>query len=189
MSSKTKQKILESSSAAAASAKPTKQRLTLQEAGVENASSSANAVVDEFGVDSTWNAADFESRFDVRIISLNDHDMEFDLIGIDASIANAIRRVLLSEVSHVTRILRTNYGGRKQDFTRHLELLVGWWQSGSGKIWTLSSLYIIFLSPCSPHVTSTTDPEDQFWSHNLILFDVNVWEVGVRDDFKTFQEY
>jgi hypothetical protein len=141
MSSKTKQKILESSSAAAASAKPTKQRLTLQEAGVENASSSANAVVDEFGVDSTWNAADFESRFDVRIISLNDHDMEFDLIGIDASIANAIRRVLLSEVSHVTRILRTNYGG----VNKILRVIWSFWWDGDSLAVERSGLCLLFI--------------------------------------------
>ena len=29
---------------------------------------------------------------------MDDRDMEFDLIGVDASIANAFRRIMLSEV-------------------------------------------------------------------------------------------
>jgi hypothetical protein len=34
----------------------------------------------------------------VDIISLNDSDMDFDLIGVDPSVANALRRILLAEV-------------------------------------------------------------------------------------------
>ncbi|KAI8855138.1 DNA-directed RNA polymerase [Chytridium lagenaria] len=36
--------------------------------------------------------------FKVVVSQLNKHDLEFDLIGIDASIANALRRVMISEV-------------------------------------------------------------------------------------------
>lgn len=35
----------------------------------------------------------------INIISLNENDIDFDLIGVDASIANALRRILLAEVS------------------------------------------------------------------------------------------
>ena len=34
----------------------------------------------------------------MRVVSLNEMDMEFDMIGIDAPIANAIRRILIAEV-------------------------------------------------------------------------------------------
>jgi DNA-directed RNA polymerase I and III subunit RPAC1 len=34
----------------------------------------------------------------VEIVSLNDEDIEFDLVGIDAAIANAFRRILIAEV-------------------------------------------------------------------------------------------
>ena len=37
-------------------------------------------------------------RFRVRVVSLDEMDMEFDMIGIDAPIANAIRRILIAEV-------------------------------------------------------------------------------------------
>jgi DNA-directed RNA polymerase I and III subunit RPAC1 len=35
----------------------------------------------------------------VKIVKYNEVEMEFDLIGIHAAIANAFRRLLLSEVS------------------------------------------------------------------------------------------
>ena len=34
----------------------------------------------------------------INITKLNENDIEFDIIGIDASIANALRRILLAEV-------------------------------------------------------------------------------------------
>ena len=37
-------------------------------------------------------------KFRVEVVSLNEEDMEFDMIGLDASIANAFRRILLVEV-------------------------------------------------------------------------------------------
>lgn len=32
------------------------------------------------------------------MVSLNDEDMEFDMIGVDPAVANAFRRILISEV-------------------------------------------------------------------------------------------
>ena len=37
-------------------------------------------------------------NFRVDIISLTENEMEFDMVGIDAAIANAFRRILLAEV-------------------------------------------------------------------------------------------
>lgn len=37
-------------------------------------------------------------KLKINIIKLNESDIEFDIIGIDASIANALRRILLAEV-------------------------------------------------------------------------------------------
>ncbi|XP_077999650.1 DNA-directed RNA polymerases I and III subunit RPAC1-like [Glandiceps talaboti] len=50
------------------------------------------------GDDDTWSQEDFEKKFEVQILKMTDDEMEFDMIGIDASIANAFRRILLSEV-------------------------------------------------------------------------------------------
>jgi DNA-directed RNA polymerase I and III subunit RPAC1 len=41
----------------------------------------------------------FFQTFSVKIIKWSEREMEFDLIGIHAAIANAFRRLLLSEVS------------------------------------------------------------------------------------------
>jgi len=44
-------------------------------------------------------------NFRIDIVSLDESSMEFDMVGIDAAIANAFRRILLAEVgvsfSHV----------------------------------------------------------------------------------------
>ncbi|GKA52630.1 DNA-directed RNA polymerases I and III subunit RPAC1 isoform X1 [Tanacetum coccineum] len=50
------------------------------------------------GVDNSVRLNEFRKNFKVDIIKMTDEDMEFDLIGIDASIANAFRRILISEV-------------------------------------------------------------------------------------------
>ena len=40
-------------------------------------------------------------NFRTEIRSLTDDEMEFDMIGIDAAVANAFRRILLSEVNYI----------------------------------------------------------------------------------------
>jgi len=50
------------------------------------------------GYDDSWNFNTFKENFRVDIVSLNEKEMEFDMVGIDASIANAFRRILIAEV-------------------------------------------------------------------------------------------
>ncbi|XP_042026343.1 DNA-directed RNA polymerases I and III subunit RPAC1-like [Salvia splendens] len=50
------------------------------------------------GVDNSLRLPEFRTNFKVEVISLSEDDMEFDMIGIDASIANAFRRILIAEV-------------------------------------------------------------------------------------------
>ncbi|KAJ3301005.1 DNA-directed RNA polymerases I and III subunit RPAC1, partial [Blyttiomyces sp. JEL0837] len=57
-----------------------------------------NAGTDAYGDVLEWSFARFQKEFQVVISSLGENDIEFDLIGIDASIANAFRRILISEV-------------------------------------------------------------------------------------------
>ena len=40
----------------------------------------------------------FPDNFKVKVIRMTKDDMEFDMIGIDAAIANAFRRILISEI-------------------------------------------------------------------------------------------
>ncbi|CAG8611079.1 475_t:CDS:10 [Cetraspora pellucida] len=41
---------------------------------------------------------EFMKKFNVKIIRKEQYDMEFDLIGVDAAIANALRRIMIAEV-------------------------------------------------------------------------------------------
>ncbi|XP_014667921.1 PREDICTED: DNA-directed RNA polymerases I and III subunit RPAC1-like [Priapulus caudatus] len=53
------------------------------------------------GYDDSWNQKKFEKNFKIDVKRLTDSEMEFDMIGIDTAIANAFRRILLSEVPTV----------------------------------------------------------------------------------------
>ena len=44
-------------------------------------------------------------KFHVDIVHMSKSDIEFDMVGVDAAIANAFRRILLAEVSEVVLVL------------------------------------------------------------------------------------
>ncbi|KAJ3693261.1 hypothetical protein LUZ60_008741 [Juncus effusus] len=50
------------------------------------------------GVDNTISFEKFSKDFKIEVIRLTEDEMEFDMVGIDASIANAFRRILIAEV-------------------------------------------------------------------------------------------
>nr|XP_057934406.1 DNA-directed RNA polymerases I and III subunit RPAC1 isoform X2 [Doryrhamphus excisus] len=50
------------------------------------------------GYNDTWDMQTFQKNFRIDVVQLNDNFMEFDMVGIDAAIANAFRRILLAEV-------------------------------------------------------------------------------------------
>ncbi|XP_047949841.1 DNA-directed RNA polymerases I and III subunit rpac1-like [Salvia hispanica] len=50
------------------------------------------------GVDNSLRLSEFRKNFKVEVISLSEDDMEFDLTGIDVTIANALRRILIAEL-------------------------------------------------------------------------------------------
>ncbi|KAI9024002.1 DNA-directed RNA polymerase [Hyaloraphidium curvatum] len=50
------------------------------------------------GEDLSWNLASFKKNFKIVVTKLEGNDMEFDMIGVDASVANAFRRILIAEV-------------------------------------------------------------------------------------------
>ncbi|KAH9550266.1 hypothetical protein CY35_10G063300 [Sphagnum magellanicum] len=54
-----------------------------------------------YDVDNSLRMEDFRKNFRVEIKSLSEDDIEFDLIGIDAALANAFRRILIAEVPTV----------------------------------------------------------------------------------------
>ncbi|KAM4678958.1 DNA-directed RNA polymerases I and III subunit RPAC1 isoform 2-T2 [Amazona ochrocephala] len=50
------------------------------------------------GYDDAWDQRRFEEAFRVDVIREEGDELEFDMVGIDAAIANAFRRILLAEV-------------------------------------------------------------------------------------------
>lgn len=48
--------------------------------------------------DDSWNHEEFKKKFQIIIIKLNEFEIEFDMIELSCAIANAFRRILLSEV-------------------------------------------------------------------------------------------
>ncbi|KAK1440200.1 hypothetical protein QVD17_06025 [Tagetes erecta] len=69
------------------------------------------------GVDNSLRLDEFRKNFKVKVIKLSEEDMEFDLIGIDASIANAFRRILISELPTmaIEKVLVANSSSVVQD--------------------------------------------------------------------------
>ncbi|KAH6584043.1 hypothetical protein BASA61_007691 [Batrachochytrium salamandrivorans] len=51
------------------------------------------------GMDFSWDLNLFKKNFDIIIDYLSKDTMEFDIIGVDASISNALRRILIGEVA------------------------------------------------------------------------------------------
>ena len=49
----------------------------------------------------SWNLTKFKESLVVQIQRLSEKTIEFDLVGVDASIANAIRRILIAEVLQI----------------------------------------------------------------------------------------
>ncbi|XP_070590309.1 DNA-directed RNA polymerases I and III subunit RPAC1 isoform X2 [Erythrolamprus reginae] len=50
------------------------------------------------GYDDAWDKERFEKNFRVDMIHMDESTLEFDMVGVDAAIANAFRRILLAEV-------------------------------------------------------------------------------------------
>eukprot|EP01117_Protostelium_nocturnum_P011647 TRINITY_DN4237_c0_g1_i3.p1 TRINITY_DN4237_c0_g1~~TRINITY_DN4237_c0_g1_i3.p1 ORF type:complete len:362 (+),score=86.56 TRINITY_DN4237_c0_g1_i3:124-1209(+) len=55
-------------------------------------------VFSSLGFDNRFNLEDFKKNFQIKVISSSEEEAIFDLIGIDAAIANALRRITISEV-------------------------------------------------------------------------------------------
>ncbi|XP_066451301.1 DNA-directed RNA polymerases I and III subunit RPAC1 [Eleutherodactylus coqui] len=72
-------------------------RVLLQEYGVRNVHST-DFPGNYPGYDDSWDLHRFEKNFRVDVIRMEDDVLEFDMVGIDAALANAFRRILLAEV-------------------------------------------------------------------------------------------
>jgi DNA-directed RNA polymerase I and III subunit RPAC1 len=59
------------------------------------------------GYDNSFNFEDFQENFKINIIYLTDEEVVFDIIGIDAAIANAFRRILNAYIKYI--VLKKGY--------------------------------------------------------------------------------
>ena len=50
------------------------------------------------GVDNSLGPNKFCKNFKTEVVRLTEDEIEFDMVGIDASLANAFRRILIAEV-------------------------------------------------------------------------------------------
>ncbi|KAJ2827609.1 DNA-directed RNA polymerase core subunit rpc40, partial [Coemansia erecta] len=91
-------------------------RVVILEDRVENVSG-AEFPLSFGGQDVAFNLEGFNDSFDIKIVRLTPTDIEFDLIGVDASIANALRRILIAEVPTVAieKVFMINNTGVVQD--------------------------------------------------------------------------
>ncbi|TEB37995.1 hypothetical protein FA13DRAFT_1751826 [Coprinellus micaceus] len=53
------------------------------------------------GEDHSWNLEIFKKNLTVKVQRISEHSIDFDLVGVDASIANAFRRIMIAEVPTV----------------------------------------------------------------------------------------
>uniref|UniRef100_A0A3P8RUR3 DNA-directed RNA polymerases I and III subunit RPAC1 n=1 Tax=Amphiprion percula TaxID=161767 RepID=A0A3P8RUR3_AMPPE len=72
-------------------------RVILEEFGVKNVHTT-DFPGNYPGYDDTWDMQKFQKKFSIDIVNLDESSIEFDMVGIDAAIANAFRRILLAEV-------------------------------------------------------------------------------------------
>ncbi|EGG00521.1 uncharacterized protein MELLADRAFT_111755 [Melampsora larici-populina 98AG31] len=53
------------------------------------------------GESNAWDLSEFKKNLNIKISRLSSSAMEFDLVGVDASIANALRRIMIAEVPSI----------------------------------------------------------------------------------------
>ncbi|KAJ2788112.1 DNA-directed RNA polymerase core subunit rpc40 [Coemansia interrupta] len=91
-------------------------RVVVLEDRVENISG-AEFPLSFDGKEVPFTLASFKDTFDIKIIRVTPTDIEFDLIGVDASIANALRRILIAEIPTmaIEKVYMVNNTGIVQD--------------------------------------------------------------------------
>lgn len=74
---------------------------------------------DESSPVESWSLEHFSNNFHINVVSIDEknYDMEFDMVGVDASVANSVRRILLAEVPTmaIDKVMVYNNTGILQD--------------------------------------------------------------------------
>jgi len=56
---------------------------------------------DSMGFDNSFDFDEFKKNFKVKVVSINEEEIVFEMIGIDAALANTFRRIMIAEVPTV----------------------------------------------------------------------------------------
>ncbi|KAF2074475.1 hypothetical protein CYY_004220 [Polysphondylium violaceum] len=74
-------------------------KVTVGNAGLENPRGTYySGAYTSIGYDNSFNLQDFKDNFKVKILSEKPYELVFEMSGIDAPIANAFRRIMISEI-------------------------------------------------------------------------------------------
>ena len=157
-----------------------RRKVTLREHGVENTHSSDFPGNYE-SYDDSWSKKQFEKNFKIDMIKMSHDELEFDMVGVDASIANAFRRILLSEVPTmaIEKVFIYNNTSIIQDevLAHRLGLipikadprLFEYRQEGDNEGTAGDTLEFQLKVRCTKclKVTDTTDPDDLYKDHKV----------------------
>jgi len=77
-------------------------RVRVEQRNLKNTTTNAyHSMYDSVGFDNSFSLENFEKNFKVSVVSLTEDEIVFDMIGVDAAIANTLRRIMIAEVPSV----------------------------------------------------------------------------------------
>ncbi|KAI0628446.1 insert subdomain of RNA polymerase alpha subunit [Trametes polyzona] len=123
------------------------------------------------GEDHSWNLARFKENLSVSVKRLSQRSIEFDLVGVDASIANAFRRILIAEVPTIA-----------------IEDVFVWNNTSVIHDEILAQRLGLIPLNVDPALFSTRLPGDIPYDRNTLVFQLNV-ECSRAKDGKIVNEY
>lgn len=169
-------------------------RVILKEYGVEN-THSTDFPGSYTGYDDSLDLRKFQKNFRIDIIRLFDDYLEFDMVGIDASIVNAFRRILLSEVPTmaIEKVYVNNNTSIIQDevLAHRLGLIPIFadprlfeYVSEGDEEGTPSDTIVFDLKvKCTKNPTAdTTDPDDLYKNHKIYSRHLKWIPIGNQSD-------
>jgi len=138
--------------------------------------------------------ASLKDNFKIKIIKLDDEEIVFDLVGVDASIANALRRIMLAEVPTVaieTVYISSNTSIIHDEVLAHrIGLIpikvdprkVEWLPPDSEEGTETDTIVFKYEVACPPIPSDLTEDQAQTWNHNVLSKEF-VWApVGAQEE-------
>ncbi|KAF3842579.1 hypothetical protein F7725_024530 [Dissostichus mawsoni] len=156
-------------------------RAVLGEFGVKNVHSS-DFPGNYPGYDDTWNMQTFQKNFRIDIVNLEENSMEFDMVGIDAAIANAFRRILLAEdevLAHRLGLVPIKADPRLFEYRNAGE------ESAEEQGSEIDTIQLQLKIKCSRNPRATkdsSDPRELYLNHMVYSSDITWVPIGNQAD-------